>query len=224
MLVSDAAAPVKRVNIEVDGPEAPLCRRSIRQQLVTSLFSRSSRTRKQAMVRPFVSSVAIRPLVLAFLALMAAASTPLGGQSSALVPAGARGATLTMGPTRARRGAPGGFNDAAWATGRAQLGYGDGDEATVVGYGANSSAKHVTTYFRRTFSVANPAAFGSLNLRMLRDDGAVVYLNGSEVFRTNMPTGAISHTTPASAAIAGADESAFVSVASVRRCSSRAPM
>jgi hypothetical protein len=104
-----------------------------------------------------------------------------------------------------------GFSDAAWATGPAQLGYGDGDESTGVSYGAGANAKHVTTYFRHTFAVANPPEVGSLSLRLLRDDGAIVYLNGSEVFRTNMPTGAVSHITPASAAIVGADESAFVS-------------
>jgi hypothetical protein len=47
-------------------------------------------------------------------------------------------------------------------------------------------------------------------LRVLRDDGAVVYLNGVEVWRTNMPTGTVGFGTPASVAIAGADESTFV--------------
>ena len=46
-----------------------------------------------------------------------------------------------------------------------------------------------------------------------RDDGAVVYLNGTEVFRTNMPGGTISHTTLAPVAVGGADESAWYSVA-----------
>ena len=35
-------------------------------------------------------------------------------------------------------------------------------------------------------------------MRLLRDDGAVVYLNGVEVYRSNMPTGTIGHTTRAS--------------------------
>lgn len=35
-----------------------------------------------------------------------------------------------------------GFNDASWASGASQLGYGDGDEATVVGYGGNASNKY----------------------------------------------------------------------------------
>jgi hypothetical protein len=37
-----------------------------------------------------------------------------------------------------------------------------------------------------------------------------VYLNGVEVWRTNMPTGTVGFGTPASVAIAGADESTFV--------------
>jgi hypothetical protein len=104
------------------------------------------------------------------------------------------------------------FDDSAWASGAAQLGYGDGDEATVVGFGPNASAKYITTYFRREFTVADPSAFQSLALSLLRDDGAVVYLNGAEVYRTNMPTGTIAYTTPATTAIGGADESVYTTV------------
>ena len=98
------------------------------------------------------------------------------------------------------------YVDSAWAAGSAQLGYGDGDEATVVRYGPNSAAKYITTYFRQTFSVADPALVQSLTLKVLRDDGAVVYLNGTEVFRTNMPTGTIAYNTLAPMATADADE------------------
>ena len=101
------------------------------------------------------------------------------------------------------------FNDSGWASGPAQLGYGDGDEATLVGYGPDAGAKYITTYFRRAFNVSDPAAYQSLTLRLLRDDGAVAYLNGSEVFRSNMPAGTVSHTTTAVTAIGGADESTF---------------
>ncbi len=98
------------------------------------------------------------------------------------------------------------FDDSTWAAGNAQLGYGDGDEATIVGYGGNPNAKFITTYFRKAFTVANPADFTSLNLGILRDDGAVVYLNGTEVYRTNMPTGAVGYQTLASVAVSGAEE------------------
>jgi hypothetical protein len=101
------------------------------------------------------------------------------------------------------------YVDSAWAAGSAQLGYGDGDEATVVRHGPNSAAKYITTYFRQTFSVADPARVQSLTLKVLRDDGAVVYLNGTEVFRTNMPTGTIAYSTLAPVATADADETTY---------------
>jgi hypothetical protein len=99
-----------------------------------------------------------------------------------------------------------GFNDAAWSSGPAQLGYGDGDGATVVP-GGSSSTKPITTYFRHTFNVANPAAFSALTMQLQRDDGAVVYLNGVEVARSNMPAGGVSYQTRASTAVGGGDES-----------------
>jgi hypothetical protein len=88
------------------------------------------------------------------------------------------------------------FNDASWAYGNAQFGYGDGDESTVVSYGGSSSNKHMTTYFRHTFQVTDPSVYTSLTANLLRDDGAVVYLNGVEVWRSNMPSGTIGFNTP----------------------------
>jgi len=102
-----------------------------------------------------------------------------------------------------------GFDDSAWSAGPSQLGYGDGDEATVVGYGPSSSTKYVTTWFRRSFVASGVAALTRLELRLVRDDGAVVYLNGTEVARSNMPAGTVSFSTTASSAIAGAAESAW---------------
>ena len=90
------------------------------------------------------------------------------------------------------------FNDATWKTGNAELGYGDGDEATVVSYGPKSSSKYLTTYFRTSISIPNPKLYSSFNIGLKRDDGAVVYINGVEVFRSNMPNGTISNSTKAS--------------------------
>ncbi|MEO5895365.1 MAG: metallophosphoesterase [Vicinamibacterales bacterium] len=103
------------------------------------------------------------------------------------------------------------FNDSGWASGPAQLGYGDGDEVTVVGFGPDSSAKYTTTYFRHAFTVSSPSSYSGLTLRVLRDDGAIVYLNGTEIFRSNMPAGAVTSATLATVAVAGADESTFFS-------------
>jgi hypothetical protein len=87
------------------------------------------------------------------------------------------------------------FNDVTWVTNRAQFGYGDNDEATVVSFGPSSTAKYVTTYFRKTFLVEDVSQLQTVNLELLRDDGAVVYLNGQEAFRTNLPAGPIAYRT-----------------------------
>lgn len=106
-----------------------------------------------------------------------------------------------------------GFDDAAWAQGPAELGYGDGGEATVVRCGPSApgctSGNFITTYFRKSFTVTSPTSIPYLQLSIQRDDGAVVYLNGVEMVRTNMPAGTISASTPASSAIAGSGETRF---------------
>jgi hypothetical protein len=89
------------------------------------------------------------------------------------------------------------FDDRLWNSGPAKLGYGNDDEATVVSYGPDPEAKYITTYFRRSFIVSDPSSFIALNLRVLRDDGVVVYLNGWEVYRDNMPAGPIDYLTQA---------------------------
>ncbi len=104
------------------------------------------------------------------------------------------------------------FNDSTWSSGPAQLGYGDGDEQTVVGFGPDSSNKYITTYFRTSFFIPDPSvAADGLTLSLLRDDGAVVYLNGTEVFRSNMPDGTIDYQTSASTNVFGSDETALYS-------------
>lgn len=102
-----------------------------------------------------------------------------------------------------------GFVDTAWASGPAELGYGDGDEATVVSFGANAQAKPITTWFRRTFTVANPAAFTELVLELERDDGVRVYLNGVEALRNNLPRGSVSSATPAGRSLSAPEESSI---------------
>lgn len=87
-----------------------------------------------------------------------------------------------------------GFNDSSWASGNAELGFGDGDETTVVG-----DVNQMTTYFRKSFDVtASEAAKANMIFDLTYDDGAVVYLNGVEVWRVNMPGGAINYLTASS--------------------------
>ncbi len=106
----------------------------------------------------------------------------------------------------------GGFDDSSWSTGNAELGYGDGDESTVISYGPSGTNKYPTTYFRKTVSISNTNLYQSFQFKVRRDDGAVVYVNGTEVWRDNMPSGTITYTTFASAACSddGADLNSFI--------------
>lgn len=90
-----------------------------------------------------------------------------------------------------------GFDDSGWAEGASQLGYGDGDESTGISYGPDANDKYMTTWFRHHFFIADASEFTELTLNLLRDDGAVVYLNGLEVFRSNMPATSFDSTSPA---------------------------
>ncbi len=100
------------------------------------------------------------------------------------------------------------YNDSTWAFKSAKFGYGD-PATTTVSFGNDSNNKHVTTWFRTQFNMTNTAGFDTLIFKLLRDDGAVVYLNGLEVFRRNMPAGIITDSTLALTDVNGAAETTF---------------
>ncbi|NND31546.1 MAG: fibronectin type III domain-containing protein, partial [Saprospiraceae bacterium] len=81
------------------------------------------------------------------------------------------------------------YNDQSWSQGQAQLGYGDGDEQTIIGDSV------LTAYFRHDFVVNDASIFGNLDLSLIYDDGAIVYINGEEVGRINMPAGEVTYST-----------------------------
>ncbi len=89
-----------------------------------------------------------------------------------------------------------GFDDSSWLGGLGQLGFGDGDETTVL------NNNYIGYYFRKTVIIPDVNIYRSFTFEMFRDDGVVVYVNGAEVYRNNMPAGTIDYTSLASAAIA----------------------
>lgn len=101
-----------------------------------------------------------------------------------------------------------GFDDSTWSNGLAQLGWGANGEVTLVRSNRADNSRIITTYFRKAFVLSNTAPFSNYVVNVVRDDGAVVYVNGSEVFRSNMPTGAVSSATLATLAVGSADEKA----------------
>ncbi|MHB1307649.1 MAG: hypothetical protein ACYDC1_06390 [Limisphaerales bacterium] len=125
----------------------------------------------------------------------------------ALIPTGSEWRYLDDGsdPGDAWRGPE--FDDQAWKRGPAELGYGENDEATTIGYGPDPDRKYPTTYFRRAFGVPDASVFSRLIVRLKRDDGGAVYLNGREVLRSNLPDGPLTPQTRA--ANAGDDGKEF---------------
>jgi len=84
------------------------------------------------------------------------------------------------------------FNDTQWKSGQAPLGFGDGDEATVI------NKTGITTYFRKVVNIQNPKQYAKFILDLKRDDGAIIYINGTKYSRSNLPSGNITYTTYAS--------------------------
>ena len=83
------------------------------------------------------------------------------------------------------------FNDSSWRTGPGPLGFRSTQKTTI-----NTATGRVSYYFRKTFDIGSGPRAG-VTLRLRRDDGAVVYVNGVEVARSNMPAGAITPMTRA---------------------------
>jgi len=103
------------------------------------------------------------------------------------------------------------YDDGTWSPGAAQLGYGDNDEATVVSYGGLTSDRHITTWFRKSFAVSREQLqHGVFFIHLLKDDGAIVYLNGTEIVRSNMPCGETGPHTLAETALGDETEEIFI--------------
>ena len=104
------------------------------------------------------------------------------------------------------------FNDGSWASGHAPLGYGDANgifPATTNSFGSDPNNKFITTYYRHAFFVSDASSVLGLRANLDRDDGAVLYLNSNEVFRSNMSNGPVTYLTLASNVVGGVDESTF---------------
>ena len=75
-----------------------------------------------------------------------------------------------------------GHDDSAWPTGTAELGYGDGDEATVIPiHYASPGQKSATCYFRKSFTMSDLSGITSAEVDVAYDDAYAVYLNGVRV-------------------------------------------
>src|SRR5262245_19367088 len=124
--------------------------------------------------------------------------TPPAWSQTTLIPAGATWRYLDNGTDAGTAWRGLGYDDSGWSNGVAQLGFGDGDEMTLLRQVNSAGVTNLTFYFRHAFTAPDVSAYTNLLLRLRRDDGAVVYLNGTEVFRNNLPPGPIAYATLAS--------------------------
>ena len=91
------------------------------------------------------------------------------------------------------------YNDSNWSSGQAPLGYKMTGVKTTVSYGSDANKKNPTTYFRKTVNLSTtPSSSDAFLLNYQVDDGFVVYVNGREAGRFNMPDGNITFNTFAS--------------------------
>lgn len=97
------------------------------------------------------------------------------------------------------------FDVSSWASGNAPLGFGD-PVMTVI---HNGTTGLLTAYFVKDFTVNLADLSNNIEFGLRRDDGIIVYLNGEEVIRDNMPSGAVTHTTLSSTTVDGAAETAI---------------
>lgn len=121
---------------------------------------------------------------------------------STVLPLGATGwRYLATGPDQGTSWRATSFNDSGWATGRASLGFRNPVTTTIP-----ATTGRITYYFRTTFAVPTGQPIQGATLRLVADDAAIVYVNGVEVVRHNLPTGTVGFTTKALTAVSGAAE------------------
>ncbi len=98
------------------------------------------------------------------------------------------------------------FDDSQWKSGKAPLGYGEPQLGTQVRSGADATHQAITTWFRCEFDLPEIKPGESLVILFSVDDGAVIYLNGQEIGRENMPKGPLSSSTFALRVLGNNDE------------------
>lgn len=100
------------------------------------------------------------------------------------------------------------YDDAAWSTGHGKFGYANGGSYdTPLDFGDDSSNKYITSYFRNLFTIDDPDMFSKLVANVTYDDGIIVYVNGKELARFNMPEGEVNDSTVANEYVNDATES-----------------
>lgn len=78
------------------------------------------------------------------------------------------------------------FDDSGWEEGPTGIGYGDGDDATVL---SDMQDRYTTVFARKAFDLVDPDLVQSLVLSVDYDDAFVAYVNGVEIARSSSAPG-----------------------------------
>ncbi len=82
------------------------------------------------------------------------------------------------------------FDDSSWKSGPSPIGYGDKGLATALDVAAFGNSRPLSLYYRARFDLpAQPPEGTHADLQLIADDGALVYLNGTEVARIGIRAG-----------------------------------
>ena len=96
-----------------------------------------------------------------------------------------------------------------WKTGVTPIGYGDRFVTTNINFGESEENKDLTKYFFKKINIENLSSFTGIEFKLQRDDGAVIYVNGKELYRDNMPDGNITAKTKSLHVANGEEEKQF---------------
>lgn len=89
------------------------------------------------------------------------------------------------------------YDDSLWGIGDAPLGFGSVNNHPFGGPWINPD-RNTTVYFRKEFEITNANLITEATVRVMSDGGAIVYLNGVEIARDNMPADPVNFDTFAS--------------------------
>ena len=99
------------------------------------------------------------------------------------------------------------FDDSEWESGQAPLGYDtsgkEEDIKTTLSFGDDEKSKPICTYLRKTVEVSDLADVKKVNCQFFCDDACIVFVNGKEAHRHNLPKGDLTDDTVAIITAAG---------------------
>jgi PKD repeat protein len=99
------------------------------------------------------------------------------------------------------------FDASGWNAGPGVLGFGGSNAGVVTNIDtfADPADRPLAAYFTKQFNLSNASSVVQMTLDTRADDGIVVYVNGTEVGRANMPSGTVGPGTYASSSVSTAN-------------------